>query len=377
MLLLIPGPVTTQAAVRAAAAQDYAPWDNDFRALVTRTRDRVRQIAGGRPGEHTALILQGCGHFAMEAVCRTFLPPGGRILLPQTGQYADRLGRLAVEADRVVVPLPVEDSCPINPAALDAALAADPTLTHVALVYSETSTGLIHDVSSLSAVAERHGRRVIIDAVSAFGALPLDLGAMPMVDAVVFTTNKCLEGLPGASFIVARADRLIGGAGNAHSWSFDLSELRAHYENAPGAHRFTPAAGIVAAFEVALDLFDTEGGQPARLARYTENMRTLYTGAQDLGLRPTVSSQRQGPIVLNIDAPADPNWDLQRFVDGLKARGFLISNFYNTDQPSFRLGCIGSITPEDMRAAVVAIDATLEEVGVRERAPATRRATAR
>ena len=369
MLLLIPGPVTTHDSVRAAAARDYAPWDNDFRALVARLRERVLGLAGGKPGEHTALILQGCGHFAMEAACRTFLPPGGRVLLPKTGQYADRLERLATEIGRVVVRLAVPDGQRVDPASLDPMLAQDPTISHVALVYSETATGIIHDVPALAAVAGKHGRRVIVDAVSAFGALPFDIGTLPMVDAVVFTTNKCIEGLPGASFTVARIDRLKASAGNAQSWSFDLSDIYAHYEKAPGSHRFTPAAGTVAAFDVALDLYDAEGGQPARLRRYTENMLTLYSGLEQIGLSPSLPASSQGPIVLNVDAPADPRWGLQRFVDGLKQKGFLISNFYNTAQPSFRLGCIGAITPDDMRRAVAAIDATLDNMGIVERAP--------
>ncbi len=369
MLLLIPGPVTTHDSVRAAAARDYAPWDNDFRTLVARLRERVLGLAGGKPGEHTALILQGCGHFAMEAACRTFLPPGGRVLLPKTGQYADRLERLATEIGRVVVRLAVPDGQRVDPASLDPMLAQDPTISHVALVYSETATGIIHDVPALAAVAGKHGRRVIVDAVSAFGALPFDIGTLPMVDAVVFTTNKCIEGLPGASFTVARIDRLKASAGNAQSWSFDLSDIYAHYEKAPGSHRFTPAAGTVAAFDVALDLYDAEGGQPARLRRYTENMLTLYSGLEQVGLSPSLPASSQGPIVLNVDAPADPRWGLQRFVDGLKQKGFLISNFYNTAQPSFRLGCIGAITPDDMRRAVAAIDATLDNMGIVERAP--------
>lgn len=375
MLLLIPGPVTTHDAVRAAAAQDYAPWDDEFRVLVAHVRDRVRDLAGGHIDSHTALILQGCGHFAMEAACRTLLPPGGRLLLPNTGQYAERLSKLATDCGRVVVPLTVMDGERVDPGTLDAALAADPSLTHVGLVYSETATGIIHDVPALAAVAGKRGRRVIVDAVSAFGALPLDLGTLPMVDAVVFTTNKCIEGLPGASFTVARRDSLVAASGNAQSWSLDLSEIHKHYEKAPGAHRFTPAAGTIAAFKVALDLFDSEGGAVARLARYTENMRTLYAGVEQLGLHPTIDRAIQGPIVVNVDAPADRNWNLQRFVDGLKTRGFTISNFYNTAHPSFRVGCIGALTPEDMQAAVRAMGATLDEMDVSERMPTRLRNT--
>lgn len=367
MLLLIPGPVTTHDSVRQAAARDYAPWDNAFRAVLVRVRDRVLRLAGGRPGEHAALILQGCGHFALEAACRTFVPPGGKILLPKTGHYADRIEKLATEAGRIVIPIDVPENARVDPQALRTALEQHRDASHVALVYSETSTGVVHDIPALAEAAGQAGRRVIVDAVSALGAMPFDISALPMVDSVAFTTNKCIEGLPGASFTIARVDRLEACTGQAGSWSFDLSDIHAHYKRAPGAHRFTPAAGCIAAFDVALDLFDAEGGQPARLARYTANAQTLYEGVLGLGLTPLLPLDLQGPIVMNVAAPPDPAWDLQRFVDGLKTRDVLISNFYNTASPSFRVGCIGAITPEDMRRAVGAMGATLAEMGISAR----------
>lgn len=375
MLLLIPGPVTTDPRVRAAAAQDYAPWDHDFRDLYARLRTRILAIAGGRAGEHATLPLPGCGHFAIEACVRTFVPPGGRILVPLTGQYADRIRRLASEAGRVVVPLTIEDDQPTSPDAVQRALEADPTITHLACVYSETSTGIIHDVPALAQAAARAGRRVIVDAVSALGALPFDIGALPMVDSVTFTSNKCFEGLPGSSFTVASVPQLEACAHQAGSWSLDMAALYRHsVEFGWGSHRFTPAAGVLAAFDVALDLFDAEGGQPARLARYTANMQTLYDGVQTIGLRPTLSRAVQGPIVLNVDAPGhpspDPAWDLQAFVDALKRHGALISNFYNTKHPSIRLGCIGAITPHDMRRVVEGMGAVLSEMGIARRAAA-------
>ncbi len=129
---------------------------------------------------------------------------------------------------------------------------------------------------------------MIVDAVSAFGALPLELRALPMVDAVVFTANKCLEGLPGLAFAVARVDRLIECQGKAGSWSLDLADIYQHALRVGwGSFRFTPPAQVLAAFQAALDLYDAEGGGPARLARYTANMRVLYDGVRRLGLRPT------------------------------------------------------------------------------------------
>ncbi len=368
MMLLIPGPVTTDARVRAAAALDYAPWDDEFRAVYARVRRRVTALAGGVEGRHATLPLPGCGHFAMEAAVRSFVAPGGRLLLPKTGQYADRIGRLATEAGRVVVPLPVAESSAVDPDAVRRALEADPGIGHLACVYSETSTGVIHDVPALARAAGAVGRRVLVDAVSALGALPFDLDALPMVDSVTFTSNKCVEGLPGTSFTVSPVDRLVACAGQAGSWSFDLPALYAHaLQSGWGSHRFTPAAGVIAGFDVALDLLEAEGGPVARLARYTANMRALHEGVQAIGLRPSLPAALQGPIVVNVDAPADPAWDLQRFVDGLKGHGFVISNFFNTRQPSFRVGCIGAVTPADMRRAVAGMEAVLTDMGIAQR----------
>jgi 2-aminoethylphosphonate-pyruvate transaminase len=328
MLLLIPGPVTTRPEVRAALAQDFAPWDNDFRPLYLGVRTRLLHIAGGRPDTHVTLALQGCGHFITEAAVRSFLPPGGKILIPATGSYADRMIRLATEAGRQVIQLPIPQTVPTDPQAVAAALAADPTISHVGLVYSETGSGVIHDV--------------------------------PAVGAVV------------RAFAVARIDRLQAsadrGAGGAGSWSFDLADIYAHsLRTGGGSFRFTPPAQVLNALTTALDLFDAEGGQPARLARYTANMRVLYDGAIGLGLTPYLPRHAQGPVVVNIHAPADPAWNLQAFVDALKTRGVLISNFYNTPSPSFRVGCIGAITPTDMAHAVAAMGAALKELGIQRR----------
>ena len=370
MKLLIPGPVTTQASVRAALAVDLAPWDPDTLPLYTGLAERLRAIAGGRDGTHVTLALPGCGHFVIEAAIRSLIPPGGKLLIPMTGAYGERMEHLARAAGRVPVVLPVPADAPADPAAVAAALRADPAITHVGLVYSETGTGVVHDPSAIGAAVRACGRRLILDAVSAFGALPLDLKAQPELDAVLFTANKCLEGVPGAAFAVARAEPLETGAARAESWSLDLADVLAHARRGgTGLARFTPPIQVLNALSVALDLFDAEGGQAARLARYQANLRVLSAGMRALGLSLCLPEAAQGPIVLNVHAPADPAWDLQAFVGALKRRGFLISNFYNTPQPSFRLGCIGALTPEDMRAAVAAIGATLDDLGIRERAP--------
>jgi 2-aminoethylphosphonate-pyruvate transaminase len=369
MLLLIPGPVTTRPEVRAALGVDIAPWDFDFRDIYAGVRDRLFRIACGVEGEHAALPLPGCGHFITEAAIRSFVQPGGRLLVPMTGSYSDRMVRLARESGREPVPLLIATTESTPPEAVAAALKRDPTITHVGLVQSETGSGIVHDIDAIGAVVRTHERRMIVDAVSAFGALPLDMSAHPEIDAAVFTANKCLEAFPGIAYAIARIDRLEACSGIAGSWSFDLSDIYAQViSRGDGRPRFTPPAQVINALNTALDFFDREGGQTARLARYTANASTLYEGMISLGLTPYIRPEHQGPIIMNVHAPADPAWNLQRFVDALKSRGVLISNFYNTPTPGFRVGCIGAITPTDMVGAVGAMDLALKDIGVNHRA---------
>lgn len=374
MLLLIPGPVTTHPDVRAAANRDVAPWDQAVRDEIGALLARLRELAGGRPTREVALPLPGSGHFIVEAAIRSFVLPAvdqghgtsGGILIPATGQYSDRMMRLAREAGRRVTVLPASLTARLDPHAVEAALLADSSITHLGLVYNETSTGIAHDVEAIGAVVRRQGRRMILDAVSAFGALPISVADHPEVDAMVFTANKCLEGLPGFAIAVCPAARLATVQGKANSWSFDLGDVYANgLENQPGAARFTPPIQPMVALATALDRLEQEGGPAARLRRYTANMDALYEGVQSLGLRPILPRALQGPIIMNVAAPAHPDWDLKRFVEALKRRGVLISNFRNTEEPSMRIGAIGAIGTAEIRRAVAAMGETLDELGWR------------
>jgi 2-aminoethylphosphonate-pyruvate transaminase len=385
MLLLIPGPVMTHADVRAAANRDIAPWDHDVRAEMAGLLDRLRGLAGGEDGVHAALPLPGSGHFMVEAAIRSFVPPaqdrghganpaqaGGGILIPATGQYSERMVRLAREAGRRVTVLPASLTEPLAAGAVEAALRADPSITHLGLVYSETSTGIIHDPAAIGAVVRGLGRRMILDAVSAFGALPIRIGDHPEIDALIFTPNKCLESLPGFSMAVCPIARLLDCRGQAESWSFDLGDIHQNgLANGPGAARFTPPIQAMAALGTALDRLDAEGGRAARLRRYQDNMAALFDGIEGLGLRPFLPRAIQGPIIMNVHAPAHPGWDLRRFVEALKARGVVISNFRNTEEPSMRIGAIGAIARPEILRAVAAMGETLDELGLR---PMTRAA---
>ncbi len=307
MLMLLPGPVQTRPEVRAVMGEDIAPWDPEFRAEYAAMRPRIVKIAGGVEGEHASLPLPGCGHMVVEAAIRTFVPAGGKLLVVQNGGYADRLARLATEAGRIVVPLHGPDNEPMAPEKLAAALAGNPDVTHVAIVVSETGTGIVNDPNLLGPVIRAAGKRLICDAVSCFGALPFRIADHPECVVVVFTSIKCLEGLPGFGFAVAPIARLVACAGNAGSWVMDLHDVYRHaLRDGWGSFRFTPAVQALRAFRVAMDLYDAEGGQPARLARYRRNSEVWYEGLQALGFRPYVAKQHQGPIIVVVHQPDHP-----------------------------------------------------------------------
>ncbi len=371
MLLLIPGPVQTDPRVRAAMAEDIAPWDDDFSAEYAAMRPRIVALAGGVAGEHAALPLPGCGHMIIEAAIRSFVPAGAKLLVVRNGGYADRLARLATEAGRVVVSIDGPDNAPMPPARLAEALARHPEIRHVALVVSETGSGIVNDPNLLGPVIATAGRRMLCDAVSGFGALPFRLSEHPECDVVVFTSNKCLEGMPGFGFAVARIDALLAAKGNAGSWVMDLADVYDHaLKNGWGSFRFTPAVQALRAFGVAMDLYDAEGGQPARLARYERNRDVLYAGLRGLGFKPYVAPEHQGPIIVNVHQPTDPAWDFGRFQVALKARGVVVSNFWTTATPTMRVGCIGAIHEADIRFALGQMEAVLAEMGVGQSAAA-------
>jgi 2-aminoethylphosphonate-pyruvate transaminase len=371
MLLLIPGPVQTRPEVRAVMGEDIAPWDDEFRAEYAAMRPRIVAIAGGVEGEHVALPLPGCGHMVVEAAVRTFVPAGGKLLVVQNGAYANRLVRLATEAGRIVVPLQGPDTEPMAPEKLAAALDANPDVTHVAIVVSETGSGIVNDVNILGPVVAAAGKRLICDAVSGFGALPFRLAEHPECDVVVFTTNKCLEGLPGFGIAVAPIARLEASAGQAGSWLLDLHDVYRHaVVNGWGSFRFTPAVQALRAFRIAMDFYEAEGGQPARLARYARNADVLYDGLVALGFTPYLDKRHQGPIIVNIHQPTDPAWDFKAFIERMKAKGVLISNFWNTATPTIRIACIGAIGEADIRFALAQMQTVLVEMGVGRRAAA-------
>lgn len=361
-LLLTPGPLTTSRPTKEAMLRDWGSRDSEFAAMNRRVLTRLAELAGGED-THVAVLLQGSGTFAVEAMIGTLVPKSGKVLIVINGAYGRRMAQIARVAGRAFATLETPEDTPPDPSAVAAAIAGDPAITHVAMVYCETTSGILNPLAGVAAVVASSGRRFLIDAMSAFGALPCDAREIPF-DALASSCNKCLEGVPGAAFVICRRTALEQAAGNAHSVALDLHDQWAFMEKTQ-QWRFTPPTHVIAAFDRALAEHTAEGGIAGRGARYRRNCRVLVDGMRSMGFRPLLPDTLQAPIIVTFHTPADPSFDFDTFYETLRRRGYLIYPGKLTIADSFRIGCIGRLTEEDMRGALAAIRRALDEMGVR------------
>jgi 2-aminoethylphosphonate-pyruvate transaminase len=312
--------------------------------------------------------LQGSGTFAVEAALGTLVPRNGRVLVPDNGSYCKRIVRIMGYLGREAVILPHAEQEPADPARIDAALAADPAITHVAQVHCETGTGILNPLHEIAAIVAKHGRGLIIDAMSSYGALPIDARVIHF-DALIAASGKCLEGVPGLGFVIARRAALERSAGNTSSLAMDLVD-QWQYMQKTGQWRFTPPTHVLAALRAAIDQYLAQGGLPARLARYTENCAALVSGMRALGFKTFLPDALQAPIIVTVRMPADPRFQFEALYDRLSRRGFVIYPGKLTVADSFRIGCIGRLGEAEMRGVLDAIRDILSEMGVTRCAPA-------
>jgi 2-aminoethylphosphonate-pyruvate transaminase len=366
-VLLTPGPLTTSAATKAAMLTDWGSWDSAFNALTASVcRDLVNIVGGGET--HVCVPLQGSGTFAVEAALGTLVPKRGKVLVPDNGAYCQRIVRILGYLGREAVVLQHREDEPADPARIDAALAADPAITHVAQVHCETGTGILNPLPEIAAVVGQRGRGLIVDAMSSYAALPIDVKSIAF-DALIAASGKCLEGVPGMGFIITRRTALDTASGNCHSLAMDLHDQWIYMQKT-GQWRYTPPTHVVAALRCALDQYLQAGGQVARLARYADNCATLVGGMRAMGLRTFLADAIQAPIIVTFHAPPDPAYDFAEFYRRVKEKGFILYPGKLTAIDTFRVGCIGAIDHHIIQRAVAAIGDSLQEMGVQQVAPA-------
>jgi 2-aminoethylphosphonate-pyruvate transaminase len=365
--LLTPGPLTTAYAVKQAMLRDWGSWDDDFRAMTRDLRRRLLALIGDGADDYDCVPIQGSGSYCVEAMLGSFVPRDGKVLVLSNGAYGLRAAQTLDYLGRAYHLLDKGDYLPPRGDEVARILANDPAITHVLAIHCETSSGILNPVEEIAEATQAAGRTLLIDSMSAFGALPLDPVKLNCA-AFVSSANKCIEGVPGFGFVIARKDEITASKGNSHSLSLDVHAQWAAMEKS-GQWRFTPPTHVVAAFVKALDLHDAEGGVPARGARYTKNRDVMVQGMRDLGFETLLADRWLSPIIVTFFCPADPNFTFQGFYDAMKKRGFIIYPGKLTVVDSFRIGVIGQMDEHVMRRVVDAARDALTDMNVTSAAP--------
>ncbi|MEM6634671.1 MAG: 2-aminoethylphosphonate--pyruvate transaminase [Pseudomonadota bacterium] len=365
--LLTPGPLTTAHVVKEAMLKDWGSWDDDFRAMTRTLRQRLLALLGPNSAAYDCVPMQGSGSFLVEAMLGSFVPRDGKVLVLANGAYGLRAAKTLNYIGRAYELLDKGDYLPPRGAEVAAILDADPSITHVMAIHCETSSGIENPIEEIAAATRAAGRKLLIDSMSAFGALPLDPDALGCA-AFVSSANKCIEGVPGFGFVIATKTEILAAEGNAHSLSLDVFGQWQTMEQS-GQWRFTPPTHTVAAFLTALELHADEGGTPGRLARYVQNRDIVVRGMRALGFETLLDDRWLSPIIVTFFCPVDPAFSFDGFYAAMKRRGFIIYPGKLTVVASFRIGCIGRMDGTIMAQVVEAAGDALKELGVESAAP--------
>lgn len=365
--LLTPGPLTTSFAVKEAMLRDWGSWDDDFRAMTRMMRAQLLDMLGEGAEEFDCVPMQGSGSFSVEAMLASFIPRDGKALVLANGAYGLRSAQTMEYLGRDYVVLDKGDYLPPRGDEVAQILSEDPEITHVVAIHCETSSGILNPVEEISEAVYAAGRKLLIDSMSAFGAIELKVADI-RYEAMVSSANKCIEGVPGFGFIIARKSELEAAKGNSHSLSLDVHAQWAHM-NKTGQWRFTPPTHVVAAFLEALRGHKEEGGVAGRGGRYARNRDVMVAGMRDLGFETLLKDRWLSPIIVTFFCPADENFVFDVFYEKMKEKGFIIYPGKLTVVDSFRVGCIGQMDENVMRQVVAAAKDALAEMGVADASP--------
>ena len=353
-LLLTPGPLSTTKSVKAAMLRDWCTWDDDYKSLVQEVRGKLVRLGTDQTDQYTCVLMQGSGTFAVESIITTAVPDNGKLLVLPNGAYGDRIVQIA---KTLKIDCIFNDSGEMDPPDLDkleATLKADPAITHVAVVHSETTTGMLNPIDKIGKIVKKYKKIFIVDAMSSFGGIPIDIAALD-VDFIVSSANKCIQGVPGFGFIIAKKEELMKCKGRARSLSLDLYDQWNTMENDKGKWRYTSPTHVVRAFYQALKELEEEGGIAKRTARYSANHRTLVDGMRKLGFRTLLPDALQGHFITGFFSPEEKKYDFKTFYNLLKTKGFVIYPGKVSKASAFRIGNIGDVYPADMERLVKAI----------------------
>src|SRR5699024_1385406 len=353
-VLLTPGPLTTTDTVKEAMMKDWCTWDDEYNQLVQHIRQKLIHLATEATDKYTTVLMQGSGTFSVESVIGTTIPENGKLLVVANGAYGERIATISTKLMIDTVVLNSGETSPSDLHLLNKKLEEDQDITHVAVVHCETTTGMLNPLESISNSVKKHNKILILDAMSSFGGIEMDIDKL-RIDYLISSDNKCIQGVPGLVFIIAKKDQLEKCKDNARSLSLDLYDQWKVMENHNGKWRFTSPTHVVHAFYQALKELEEEGGIKARAQRYRENQKILVNGMKELHFKPLLADENQSPIITSFYYPDHQAIDFRLFYDKMKEKGFVIYPGKVTHLQTFRIGNIGDVSAVDMERLLASI----------------------
>lgn len=357
--LLTPGPLTTTDTVKEEMLFDHCTWDDDYKKITQQIREELLDLAHVDHEIYTVVLMQGSGTFGVESVLSSVIGEDDKLLIAANGAYGERMEDIARHNQLSYTAYHEHYDRMPSAGKIEEYLREDPSITHVAMVHSETTSGILNDIASVAEVVKRAGKIFIVDAMSSFGGVDIQVGELG-IDFIISSANKCIQGVPGFSFIICRRDKLMESKGKARSLSLDLYDQWETMEK-DGKWRFTSPTHVVLAFRQALRELEEEGGIEKRQERYEKNNQILIENLAELGIRPYVGADVQGPIITTFYYPEHHNFSFQDMYQYIKERGYAIYPGKVTDADTFRIGNIGEIYPEDMVKVTAIISEFLKE----------------
>ena len=358
-LLLTPGPLSTTKTVKAAMLRDWCTWDEDYNSIIENLRQDLVALATSKPEDYTAILMQGSGTFSVESTLGSVIPASGKLLILTNGAYGDRMAEIAEVLHLNSIKQEATEVSPIDIPTLTQSLESDPEITHIAVVHCETTTGMLNDIKKVGELAKVHGKVFIVDAMSSFGGIPMDMEELH-IDFLISSANKCIQGVPGFGFIIGRRSLLETCKGQARSLSLDLYDQWHTMEKNRGKWRFTSPTHVVRAFVQAMEELNEEGGVAGRYERYYNNQKTLVRGMQEMGFSPLLPEELHSPIITSFLYPKDSDFTFTDFYTFLKENGYVIYPGKISQADTFRIGNIGDVHEEDIKGLLEAIRKYLE-----------------
>ncbi len=358
--LLTPGPLTTSHSTKEAMLRDWGSRDKDFIDLNNKILNSLIKLIDGE-NNYQCVPMQGSGTFAVESMIGSLTTKNAKILILINGAYGQRMKKMCRYLNRNFIDYTVEENKTHDLEEIEKIIDKHNDFTHVFVVYCETTSGILNPIQDIAELVEKKNLSLFIDAMSAFGALPLSSKKIKF-DAVAASSNKCLEGVPGVGFIIVKNDIIKNAQGNCHSLSLDLHDQWQSMEKNK-QWRFTPPTHVLAAFNQAIKEHERDGGILGRHKKYSNNCRIICEGMKNIGFKQLLPDELQAPIIITFMQP--PNFNFDQFYNALSQKNFLIYPGKLTVAETFRIGCIGNLDHNDMHDAISAIKEVLEELKIR------------